>query len=98
MADIHKYQTERSASALSLVSSDAGHLSFKLSCLTDADLYDQPLTIDAEIPGSWTRDRIAVTDSRGGDIAVRSVPDSGRAVLRFDVAPRTATYEIRLSP
>jgi hypothetical protein len=64
MADIHKYLMERSGSALSLVTSDPGHLSFKLSCATDPDLYDQPLTIEVEIPKSWPPDQITVTAHR----------------------------------
>ena len=98
MADIYKHQTERSGSALSLVKSDPRHLSFKLSCLTDPELYDQPLTIEVTTPKSWPRDRIVVTDVQGNAIAVRTVQASGQIMLRFELAPRTAAYTIKLGP
>ena len=50
MADIHKYQTERNGSSLALVSSEPRRLAFRLSCLTDPELYDQPLTIEVMTP------------------------------------------------
>ena len=98
MADIYKYQAERSASALSLVKSDPSQLSFKLSCFTDPELYDQPLTIEVTTPESWPPDRIVVTDLQDEAIALRTGQGSGQRVLRFEVAPRSAAYTIKLVP
>ena len=40
MADIHKYQTERNASKLTLEKSDPKRLTFRFTCQTDATLYE----------------------------------------------------------
>jgi hypothetical protein len=98
LADVYKYQTERSGSALSLVSSDARHLSFKLSCLTDPELYDQPLTIEVAIPKSWPADRIVISDGQSKTFAFRTVQHRGQIRLRFELAPRSAAYTITLTP
>jgi hypothetical protein len=98
MADIHKYQTERNGSKLALVSSDPRRLTFRLSCLTAPELYDQPLTIEVTPPASRQPERIAVQDAQGQAIAVRTAQASGRHVLRFEVAPRSAAYTIALGP
>lgn len=98
MADIYKYQTERNGSKLALVSSDARRLTFRLSCLTDPELYDQPLTIEVTPPASRPSRRIAVQDAQGQAVAVRTAQAGGQSVLRFEVAPRDATYTIELSP
>jgi hypothetical protein len=98
MADIHKYQTERNGSSLSLVASNDDRLTFRLSCQTDPKLYDQFLTIEVTLPASWPPDRVGVRDSQGEAIAVRRAKVGGQTVLRFGVAPRTASCTIGLSP
>jgi len=98
MADIHKYQTERNGAALSLVNSSPQQLSFNLSCLTDVELYDQPLTIEVTPPKSWPLARIVVTDKQGQAIAVRTVHAAGQMLFRFELTPRTADYTITWSP
>ncbi len=98
MAEIHKYQTERNGSSLALVSSEPRRLAFRLSCLTDPELYDQPLTIEVMAPTSRPPERIAVKDTEGQRIAVRTAQTSGQPVWRFEVAPRAATYTIELGP
>ena len=96
MADVHKYQTERDASVLSLVHSDSDALTFELSCATDPQLYDQPLTIETELPERWRTKQINVSDERGQDLVFRSFPARDSTVLRFEVAPCTAVYTIEL--
>jgi len=98
MADIYKYQTERNASSLAPVSSAPRRLTFRLSCLTDPELYDQPLTVEVTPPASWPRERIAVNDAKSELISVRTAQAGGRQVLRFDVTPRAGAYTIELGP
>jgi Polysaccharide deacetylase len=98
MADIHKYQTERGGSALARVRSDRGNLTFRLSCRTDPEIYDQPLTIEVTTPTSWPADRVVVQDTRGKARAIRRVQVGGQARVRFDVAPRAAAYTVALGP
>lgn len=98
MADIHKYQTERTGASLALVRSDPRHLTFKLSCVTDPELYDQPLTIEVRAAAPRSLERIAVQDAQGQASAVRTVDADGQTVARFEVAPRAAAYTIELGP
>ncbi len=98
MADIYKYQLERSCSSLSLGESREGRFRFTLSWQTDPELYDQPLTIEITPPKSWPVERVGVRDAQGEAVVLRQAKNAGRAVLRFDVPPRTAQYTIELRP
>lgn len=94
MADIHKYQTERSSSKLTLVKSDAKGLAFQLDCGTDATLYDQPLTIEVTPPAA----KVVIKDEAGASITTQLVEVGGSKMLRFEVPPRDAVYAIVTTP
>lgn len=94
MADIYKYQTERNASRLALESSDARGLTFRLSCLTEPELYDQPLTIEVAPPQSWPSEQLVVKDAQGNAVAARVAEVRGQTVVRFDALPRAMVYTI----
>jgi len=98
MADIHKYQIERSHSSLSLRESKDGQLVFRVTCRTDPSLYDQPMTIEVAPPESWPSDQIVIMDSQGTVIAVRKAERDGQPLLRFDVVPQSAEYSVELTP
>jgi len=98
VADIHKYQTERNGACLTLVRSEPRHLTFRLSCSSNPELYNQPLTIEVMPPLSWPPNRLAVTSPQDKAIAIRTVQDHGKTVLRFEAAPRTTVYTIELVP
>jgi hypothetical protein len=98
MADIYKYQAERNGSSLSLIESSDCRLRFRLSCQTDPELYDQPLTIEVTPSVYWPLDRVGVKDSEGEAIAVRCAHNGDQTVLRFELPPRTAECAIELSP
>ena len=94
MADIHKYQTERNAARLTLLKSDAKHLSFQLTCTTDPALYDQPLTIEVAPPPAWDRQKLVIKDAQGAVIPTKPGKVDGADALRFDVPPREGTFVI----
>lgn len=94
MADIHKYQTERDSAKLTLIKSDAHRLSFRLSCKTERELYDQPLTIEAVPPASWNLESIVIKDPQESPMATKPGKMDGATVLRFDVPPRDADWSI----
>jgi len=94
MADIHKYQTERLGAALAMEKRGPGRIDLQLSCGTDAELYDQPLTIEVRLPRSWPPGRVAVENAQKEAIPIRRQGNGGDAVLRFDVAPRDALYSL----
>lgn len=94
MADIHKYQTERSSTKLTLVKSDAKSLAFQLDCATDATLYDQPLTLEVTAPAA----KVVIKDEAGASIATQLIEVGGAKLLRFEVPPRDAVYSIVTMP
>jgi len=98
MADIYKYQTERSASKLTLVKSDARSVAFQLGIGTDATLYDQPLTIEFRAPVAWGTSGIKVQDNQGSAVSVASVRTGGGNAWRFEVPPRQAVFVIAAAP
>ncbi|MCA9175375.1 MAG: polysaccharide deacetylase family protein [Planctomycetales bacterium] len=98
MADIHKYQLERNSSALKLLESDDDRIAFRLECSADAELYDQPLTIEMAGSPAWPADQLRLQDARGAAIAVRKVSTDGGVVLRAELAARSASYFVVRSP
>ena len=98
MADIHKYQAERTGAALSRVNSGGRQLLFRLVCLTDPELFDQPLTLEIKSTAARPLERVAVKDMDGKAIVVRSWHAGGQTVWRFDAFPRTAEFSIDLEP
>lgn len=98
MADIHKYLTERDAAKLTLIKSDAQQLSFRLTCATDAALYDQPLTVEMTVPPAWKLPNVVIKNAQGAVISAMPGRLEGADALRFDVPPREADYSITVTP
>lgn len=98
MADIYKYQTERNASKLKVRRSDPARLVLDLVCLTDATLFDQPLTVAVAQPQSPEADRLKVRDAQGNRIPLLATQVEGVSAMCFEAAPRTATYSIERTP
>lgn len=98
MADIYKYLAERDAAKLTSIKSDAQQLSFKLTCATDASLYDQPLTIEMALPPAWRLPNVSIKNAQGTVIPGMPCKLEGADALRFDVPPREADYSITVTP
>ena len=98
MADIYKYQTERSASKLTLLPSSAGDFSFRLACATDPALYDHPLTLEILPPPSINTNQLILRDEHKNSIPLRLERMAGVSVLRCKIAPRNAVYSIGTTP
>lgn len=94
MADIYKYQTERAGARLSIAGSEPGRVVLQLSCSTDAEFYDQPLTLRVVLPGSWSRDKVSIITASELLLSEREVTSSGRT-LYFDVPPVTSQFLLR---
>lgn len=94
MADIYKYQTERSTAKLTLVQSDPKGLTFRLDCATDAMLYDQPLSIELSAPPQWRRSLIAVQNKDGASISTERTESTESGLLQFEVSPQPGVYQI----
>jgi len=95
MADIYKYQQERRAAKLAFRGESSNRATLQLTCLTEAELYDQPLTVELSVPNSWAAERVTVTDAGGEAIAVRAATGQQGAVFRFNVAPIDTAYEVK---
>lgn len=98
MADIHKYQTERSSARITLLKSDAHSLVFRLDCATDATLYDQPLTLELVLPAAWDETKTSIRSEAGASVAAKPVVKGGVRLLRFEVVPLQAVYSITAMP
>ncbi|MGB3121348.1 MAG: polysaccharide deacetylase family protein [Verrucomicrobiales bacterium] len=93
MADIHKYQTERNASKLTVVKADERSLTFQLAVSTDASLYDQPLTLEVEPSPAWNAQQVILLDQQG-----TRIPSETGGALSFVIPPHASTFVVRASP
>lgn len=98
MADIHKYQTERSSAKLALVKSESRNLTFQLDCSTDATLYDQPLTLEAALPHGWDAAVTTIRSEAGAAVPAQAAQTEGGRLLRFEAPPQRVTYIIATTP
>ena len=92
MADIYKYERERASAQLSIHSKGPDVVMLKVSCGTNPQLYDQPLTIQLTLPTGWSAQRLKLSDAKGKIIPVRAA--TPETVVRFEVPPSNAVYSI----
>jgi hypothetical protein len=96
LADAFKYQEEWKASTLSAESAAPDEVAIQLNCLSDPELYDQPLTLEVAMPEAWKADEISVSGALGPPVPFVDLRSAGgERLLRFDVAPVTGRYLIR---
>lgn len=96
MADIYKYQVERAAATLAIESADADRAVLRLRCSTDSQLYDQPLTLQVQLPPSWPADAVTVRNSDPQAPAPQR-QSSHDGLLQFDTPPVTTDYVVTRS-
>ncbi len=94
MADIYKYQVERAGAALAMEGTSADRAVLRLTCSTDPQLYDQPLTLQITLPESWPPDRVAVSDAASKSLPTESQSTADGTTIRFDVPPVTSEFVI----
>lgn len=98
MAEIRKYADEREQSRLTLAESGPGAAVLRVSCGTNPELYDQPLTVELTPPAARPAAKLRVTDARRNAVPLRAGKSGDVAVLRFEVPPRDAVYSIERTP
>ncbi len=98
MTDIYKYQTERNGSKLELIGAGPRQLTFRLSCLTDRMLYNEPLTIEYLAPESWRLDQVHVKNTNQETIPIYTDPLNEETILRFNVPAVDASYTLEMVP
>lgn len=98
MADIYKYQTERSTAKLAWTKPGTTTLAFQLDCATDPALYDQPLTLEITPPAAWKSGKIIVKDKSGATFPVLAPEPLVPLALRVEVPPVDAEYFITEAP
>ncbi len=94
LADAYKYLTERRGAKLSLENRGPRRVLLRLTCSTDEELFDQPLSIDVRLPDTWAGDRVLVTNAAGNRLETRSESSPAGRLLRFHVPPTDAQYFI----
>ena len=95
MADIYKYQMERAGATLSITDSKPSRVVLQLSCSTDAQLYDQPLTLEVVLPEGWSGDKVVLADSNSEPLPSQREMAADGGVLRFDAPPVTGEFVVR---
>ena len=96
LADAFKYQEEWKASRISLESPDLDEVMIRLTCLSDPELYDHPLSLEVVLPETWNSYDVSVSQALGLPVQFVNQPsERGGHVLRFDVAPVTGCYLVR---
>jgi Polysaccharide deacetylase len=96
LASAYKFQRERDASALSLISATPREFVFQLTCLTDPALYDQPLTLEIALPETAPVSSITVTRHPDAPVAFTQVSAGGEEhLLRLNIPPVSGRYNVR---
>jgi len=90
----HKYFTERQTAKVKTVSADANHIELELTCDADAALYDQPLTLQTDVPAGWTTCSIVQGQTKSSAtvkervVQFNATPNAGPIHLSPTPAPR----------
>ena len=95
LADAYKYLTERRGATLAIKNDGPHCVRLQLSCSTTADLFDQPLTIEAILPEDWGKARVHAHDSGGEPVDRGIATQSQNRLLRFHVPPVDSEYSIQ---
>jgi hypothetical protein len=96
MADIYKYKEERDGAQLVIENQGHDNVKLSISCSTDPELYDQPLTIRLILPKGWSSETLKIHDERDNIIPTRSAMAGQEPVVRFEVPPTDADYSISM--
>ena len=92
MTTIYQYEEERDNAAVWVQASGDDLLTLDFTCGTDPKLYQQPLTVEVDLPVAAAA---TVTDAAGQTVPSRVEQAEGRPVLRFEVAPADARYTVQ---
>jgi len=94
ISEIFRYQAARDGARLTRIASDANSITFRVETTTDPDLYNRSLEVEAQVPAGWTAATVDTTTG-GGEITMTGVSEAEERILRFQVPPKTATYQLR---
>ncbi len=99
LADAYKYQEERKAAGLALLSHSPDSAVLQLTCGADPELYDQQLTIRLDLPYEM-RSATVILQKEGepekSEIVQTDDPQTG--ILWIDVPPQNARYTLTVKP
>jgi len=95
MTAVHKYERERTCSALALRSEGTDAVRLSLTCGTGPDRYDQPLTVQLALPDEWTPATVQVWGAQDQAVATRTAINGARPVIRFSLPPNSGEYLIQ---
>lgn len=94
MAAICMYSAERESAGLEIHGGKPEAVALRLSCATNPELYDLPLTVQLTLPAGWPADKLRVRAANGHAIPTRNAAADGKALVRFDVQPISADYVV----
>ena len=99
LADAYKYLQERNTARLAIVRRSTDYIELEFSCGTAVELYDQPLTLQADLPNDWPANKVRIIkDNKDTMPIAESVLEQGRNVIRWHVPPVSGRYTLRKNP
>ena len=83
----YKYQTERETAKLRTLEATGGQIKLELTSTSDAELFDQPLTLITQVPAGWSQ--VSVTQgkdsktiaAKAGCVQYDALPNGGPILL-----------------
>jgi hypothetical protein len=96
LADVYKYSQERNTAKLAIIRRSSDFVELELSCGTAMELYDHPLTLQAELPYHWPANKVCIIKDTVP--ITKSASEQDRNVVRWHVPPVTGRYTLRKNP
>ena len=94
MAEIYTYQEEREFAHLLVHAEGDDALVLHLACGTDPEVYNHPLTLEADLPPRIRR--VDITNAEGEPVEGRIEKAGQGRVVRLDVQPVDGVYTLRV--
>jgi len=99
LADVYKYNQEQNTAKLAIVRRSADFVELELSCGTAVELYDQPLTLQADLPHNWPANKVRIIKNNTDTVPItESVSEQDRNIVRWNVQPVNGRYTLRKNP
>jgi fibronectin type 3 domain-containing protein len=93
--DIIRYMKQRLAANLQTVSTGASEMEFSLSDSLPDEVYNIPLTLEVQVPSSWSASELAVVQA-DATTAVRASQSNGLFYIRFNAVPDRGNIKVEV--
>lgn len=99
LANVYKYNQERNTARLAIVRRSSDYIELELSCGSAVELYDHPLTLQADLPHNWPAEKVCLMQDDKNPVSIADyVSEPGRNVVRWNVPPVNGRYTLCKNP